>query len=1030
MKKKLIILLAIIYFIYPTSIFCQNSFTDGESLSNSIFKSIATPTAQDLGKYGEIPMNLYTGRANVSIPLYSTTQRNIPLNISLSYDTGGLLINQLPSWTGHGWTLNAGGCITRKLEGYYDEEENPLKKHGREIVNYFHNTRKIDEDDDDAIAVNQNFINDMYYDYRPDIFIFNFMGKTGRFFFGPDKKWHVQCEENIKVVFDVFDDSNYISPFVKTYHRYGSKMSRTIKGFTLIDENGTRYKFGGTTDAIEYNIDFFNQDAEDWRAISWYLTEVQDRLGNTLYSFSYKRGKFITQIFNNLSITSTDSYIRTMTPDEINSNMLRFFTTGIGSSAASYHFKYTESTYDFPYVLMLNAPVYLTKISTLDKTTIDFQLSNTINIPETDFYPSFSKYYCNNEKFTLPSGTPYISTAGRSFISYFSYGGRNDDLYLCYLRCHLGSAKDYMLYWDSNVKKKVEKEKADNVSLPWDTKPWMNPLYVLSFTPLQSIEVSCNDQNNKKQRIKLIDIAYNKTPRLHITSVNMYGKNGNSANSDVYSYKMEYNAYDKIPSDYLTLKSDFWGFYNGDANNNEANPDSTKCGMMSRLIYPTGGYTEFEYEQNTFSRFQNDTKDDIYFCDNDENTGGLRIKSIKNYSKYNELFKKTEYCYTGVTEDQDLSSGQCYSLPNTSLKESNYNKYQYVNTTYLYKKTSIIPLSDSYNSHIGYTWVTERTDGNVQKKYRFTNFSDYFDTYPYRVAGKSWYDNRVYSLYNKYGDKGFARGKIKEEWICEGNNIKSQKEYVYKLDENRYIPSTTLETNRHGFTVGCVYKLYYCNLELQRKIETYDCGINDITEYNMEDWRPNQKDLSFSLRKLKSEKITRLANGKEFDSQEKMYLYLTSELKDHFFPVTDILTYRNGEQTMCHSVIYDTFSNVPNHKLPAKEIVTQYPHFQKHTKVSYDQYDKTGLLLQFTETGKPTTFLSWDNYGRLIKTANGSPNSYITSYNYTSDGQINKITTPNGNATSYNYDSFGRLNAVTDVNDKTLQKIEYNYRKK
>ena len=46
------------------------------------------------------------------------------------------------------------------------------------------------------------------------------------------------------------------------------------------------------------------------------------------------------------------------------------------------------------------------------------------------------------------------------------------------------------------------------------------------------------------------------------------------------------------------------------------------------------------------------------------------------------------------------------------------------------------------------------------------------------------------------------------------------------------------------------------------------------------------------------------------------------------------------------------------------------------------------------------------------------------------DGQINKITTPNGNATSYNYDSFGRLNAVTDVNDKTLQKIEYNYRKK
>ena len=1026
MKHKLIVIIALL--LYAVNTFSQTGY--GESLEKSIFKGVASPTAQDLGKYGEIPMNLYTGRANVSIPLYSISQRNVPLDISLSYDTGGLLINQLPSWTGHGWTLNAGGCITRKLQEYYDEDENMSYAIGTSNVNlvsYFDNVYRITDKTDEELA-SDHTNESVVYDYSPDIFIFNFMGKSGRFFLGEDKKWHVQCEENIKVEFDINDKSNYILPFIENYSNYPYKMSKTIKGFTLIDENGTKYKFGGTTDAIEYCIGFFKQDVEDWRANSWYLTEVQDRFGNTLYSFCYKRGKFIAQIFNNISVTYRDARYSDMTgltPEKMIKTIL-----GIGWTERSVHALYAESTYDFPYVLTLNAPVYLTRISTLDDKVIDFHLSDSIAISETSFYPHFEDYCTANTN--LPLGQFYRNDASVPYIRQFPH--RQDVVYLCYLRNHIGFAKNYPLYWDANARKRIEKEHSNNTSLPWLDKPWNNPLSVLSFTPLQSIEVSCKDENSNKQRVKLIDIVYNKSPRLHITSVNMYGRDGNSTNGDVYSYKMEYKDYDKIPSDYLTLKSDFWGFYNGNENNNEANPITTKYGMMSKLIYPTGGYTEFEYEQNTYSQCQNDIKTGMIVYDSDQYTGGLRIKRIKDYSKENDLQKTRTFSYLSMYDN--LSSGQCYSIPRTTNVDFQNSNFSSEYCYYFYKNSSAIPLTDSYNPHIGYSWVTE-TSANCTRKYKYTNFSDYLDEYPYRVAGKSWYDPRTYSQYNKYTDMGFARGKLLQEMVYDDNKVKYQCDYMYNvLDINKHVASCNFSKISNSiakldrYTIGCAYKLYYCNLELQRKIETYDCGINDITEYNMEDWRPNQKDLSFSLRKLKSEKITRLANGKEFDSQEKMYLYLTSEIKDYFFPVTDILTYRNGEQTMCHSVVYDTFSNIPNHKLPAKEIVTQYPHFQKHTKVSYDQYDKTGQLLQFTETGNPTTFLSWDNYGRLIKTANGSPNSYITSYNYTSDGQINKITTPNGNATSYNYDSFGRLNAVTDVNDKTLQKIEYNYRKK
>lgn len=1023
MKHKLIIIL--VGLLYTINIFSQ-------SLIDNIFENVASPTVQDLGKYGEIPMSLYTGRANVSIPLYSTTQRNVPLNICLSYDTGGLLINQLPSWTGHGWTLNAGGCITRKLQGYYDEDENKVAKVARsqkkeKFVNYFHNHKTIENQTIEAVASDVT-TGTTRYDYSPDIFVFNFMGKTGRFFFGPDKKWHVQCDENIKVVFDVNDQTNYILPFIPTYPNRGDGaiMSKTIKGFTLIDENGIKYKFGGTTDAIEYSIDFLDQDVEDWRANSWYLTEVEDRLGNILYKFTYKRGKFLAQIFNNYCAVFYDRLFSNYDKDKLIDWAISTFVFGVTYpfEFKSFHAKCAETTYDFPFAITLNAPVYLTQISTLDKTSIDFKLSESINIPVKDFYPSFDKY-CSADLYT-ESGTPYNNQAKVPYVlNMANYHNVNNAEYLCYLRNHIGYAENYSQYWDETVANMVKKELAGNMSLPTGGKGFDNPLVVLSFNPLQNIEVSCKDQNNKKQRIKLIDIVYNKTPRLHITSVNIYGRDGNSTNRDVYSYKMEYNDYDKIPADYLTLENDFWGFYNGDANKNEANPTTTKYGMMRRLTYPTGGYTEFEYQQNTYNGYQ----DVIFQCvvplDKDQYTGGLRIRSMKDYSKNNELFKKRVF---------DYGYGQCYEIPNSTRKEVLYGDEYSEQATYFYKKSSGIPLTDSYNSHIGYSWVRE-TNGTTSKEYNYTNFNEYLDEFPYLTAKKNT-PGRRYSQYIKYSDKGFARGKLLGEYVKEDGQIKYECLYDYKYDYDRYIPSTTASHKYNNtFTVGGNYRLYYCNLEPYKKTEKYyDSDITpiftDVTEYNMEDWRPNQKDLSFSLRKLKSEKITRMADGKEVDSQEKMYLYLTSELKDYFFPITDILTYRNGEQTMCHSVIYNTFSNVPNHKLPAKEIVKQYPNFQKHTKVSYEQYDKTGLLLQFTETGKPTTFLSWDNYGRLIKTAYGSPDSYITSYNYTPDGQINKITSPNGNATNYKYDSFGRLNIVTDVNDKTLQKFEYNYRKK
>ena len=97
MKK--IVLLALI--LMCQNAWCQEGYTP-------IFQfqkhhqdpyDIPTPNQSDLGTYGIIPVSPYTGKADISIPIFSTSQRGVKLDINLTYDTSGLLINRLPGWT-------------------------------------------------------------------------------------------------------------------------------------------------------------------------------------------------------------------------------------------------------------------------------------------------------------------------------------------------------------------------------------------------------------------------------------------------------------------------------------------------------------------------------------------------------------------------------------------------------------------------------------------------------------------------------------------------------------------------------------------------------------------------------------------------------------------------------------------------------------------------------------------------------------------------------------------------------------------
>lgn len=358
------------------------------SAQQNIPINIPTPNAASLGKYGDIPVSYYTGNPNITIPLHTFSVRGVEMPISLRYDASGVQMNVLPTWTGHNWTLDVGGVITRQINCRPDEFI-PSTQLSDQLTfglhNYFDYYNKVNR-----YAYTSNNDSELEeitmtgsYDMEPDIFTFSVMGKTGRFFLGNDGEWKVDSEYNLDIIFDVANyRSHLLSPFVENYPKQTAidkKQPKTIEGFKIIDENGTIYEFGFTQDAIEYTIPLaYCGDQEDINSLyarSWYLTRVLDRFGNELYKLTYHRGYFFWQVFN---IAGAEGYEQNAT---FNGVFLDFLL--IPFPVNNYGSSFNSTDYSNPYSFELNAPVYLHKIETLSGLTAEFTLCpNPVGLDE------------------------------------------------------------------------------------------------------------------------------------------------------------------------------------------------------------------------------------------------------------------------------------------------------------------------------------------------------------------------------------------------------------------------------------------------------------------------------------------------------------------------------------------------------------------------------------------------------------------------------------------------------------------------
>src|SRR5579871_1126609 len=92
---------------------------------------IASPNATALAKVTDIPVSFHTGVPNIDIPIYTVHEGPLTMPVSLSYHASGIKVMEQSSWVGAGWSLNAGGVITRAVRGLPDEKmSSPLGSYG------------------------------------------------------------------------------------------------------------------------------------------------------------------------------------------------------------------------------------------------------------------------------------------------------------------------------------------------------------------------------------------------------------------------------------------------------------------------------------------------------------------------------------------------------------------------------------------------------------------------------------------------------------------------------------------------------------------------------------------------------------------------------------------------------------------------------------------------------------------------------------------------------------------------------------
>lgn len=176
-----------------------------------------SPTSMQFQKYGDYPVNHFTGIPGISIPLYTITEGELQVPISLSYHASGTRVDDVSGFVGLGWTLNVGGMLTRTIKGFPDDGvlAFEIPSQPAQSINW-----------SDAPYASQLDQIEQWRDHEYDIWSYNFLGRSGKYLLTSNGAFPIEAT-NLKL---------------------------DQPGLGILDENGIEYVFGGNgIETTEYS---------------------------------------------------------------------------------------------------------------------------------------------------------------------------------------------------------------------------------------------------------------------------------------------------------------------------------------------------------------------------------------------------------------------------------------------------------------------------------------------------------------------------------------------------------------------------------------------------------------------------------------------------------------------------------------------------------------------------------------------------------------------------------------------------------
>lgn len=585
MTKYLWSLIGLLVFVHVNvTTFAQEDYEI--QLIKSQFKAkqviAPSPDAAALGKYGNVPVSLFTGTPTINIPLTELKGNVLQLPVSMSYNSTGFKPDEIASWVGLGWTLNAGGVITRAVAGAPDAS-----------TNYFKSPSPIL----DPASIPKEFDRQVYYrdlslgtdETQPDMYFYNFNGRSGKFYVAPTG-----------LIFKKEKDMLEITP------------NPSVDGFNIKDEMGNLYVFTKTEISNTLPTDAYGASPIAYQyTSSWYLTSITSADGVESIVFDYWAPTAQQDLYQGalLQQSSTWSYMTTScvsTPSSVERSDVFSAVTP------------TKVTRKFLKTAKLVR-------SGTDVAYIDFGslVDQRTDLWNADF--AGERRLDTVKLYVYLNGTAVLSKYVKLFYSYFP------------------------------------------------TTQQANGGLKLRLDKIQEMAIKVGTPDNSPY---LFEYNTGNLPKKHPFGIDHWGYYNGASNSSL------------LPDVQSTIEGTAKNY--GDGANRSPSFANTSLAMISKITYPTGGSSVFEFELNGA-------------------VGGLRIKKITDYSFTGTVASAKLYTYASQyaspTPKYDTRSnyssfsigcvGTLCDCPNTGKKSVTISS------------TSVYGLGFSRGTHVGYAKVTE-----------------------------------------------------------------------------------------------------------------------------------------------------------------------------------------------------------------------------------------------------------------------------------------------------------------------------------